>query len=417
MADLLESYRIRLTPLTPVHVGSGEVLEPYQYVLHGNEVWVLNLTKLIEVLPEQATESYLAAIERGPFEARKRLREFSERFDLEPAVSWKAPAASGFKEFLTKALDRGTGELGIRLFPSSLPGTYLPGSSLKGALRTALLFDASRQILKADLDDKGFEWRGEYDLVWEQKGGRLDEGRWRRQNGRGRIRAPYSLRKPRRNKYGAVLRVNQSFEAFTLDMSVNNRGKPEITTDPLRALGVSDSDPLPSTEFHIVEVFGSKKNPSGRTGIAQLAQVWTKGATEATLRIHTGLLKRSEGSLRKSGRVLQDGLYGLAASAYDRLAGLAEDERQLYANRGWEKAVDSMDMVLESIDNCLADDGSLRKPFRFPLRIGYGSGELSVRLAEFIEYTSGHRNERINPISRKLSEGLPMGWIMVEVIE
>ena len=416
-SDFLKSYRVRITPLTPVHVGSGEILEPYQYVLKNHEVWILNLTKLINILPEAAAGEYLEAIERGPFEARRRLGQLAERFDLESAVAWRAPAAPGFENFLDQALQRGRGELGIRIFPSALEGPYLPGSSLKGAIRTTILFDVSRTKLKVDFDDELMEWVGKKDYIWKQRGKRLSHGQWHlEEQGEGRIRPPFALRRPRRGEKREALPINQKYEATALDVTFD-KGKPVIHSDPFRALAVSDSGPLPSTQFHLVEVYGSGKDPSSPTGIVQLAQVWSKGPVEANLRFHTGQLGHKDSAIRRSAKPLGGQLAGLAQSAYERLINLAEAELYEYDRRGWSEAAEAMERVLDAIEDCLNEDGALKKPYRFPLRIGYGSSELSMRLSEFIEYSGPKGKERIAPISRKLSEKLPMGWVMVSVIE
>lgn len=416
MDDFLQSQRVRITPLTPVHVGSGEVLEPYQYVLKNREVWVLDPVRLIETLPEAAAGEYLSAIERGPFEARKRLGELAARHDLEPAVSWRAPAAAGFERFLDQALRRGTGELGLRIFPRALEGAYLPGSSLKGAIRTTIVFDASRRELQASFNEEELTWLGKYDLAWKHARGNLARGEWEKTSGEGRVLLPFSPKRMRRDQRKAALPVNQAFEATVLKAPFK-KGKPDITSDPFRALGVSDSSPLASTEFHLIEVYGSRKDRAAPTGIVQLAQVWTKGAVEANLRFHGGLLTHKRSTLGHSGRALRSQLRGLAENAYERLINLADGELYEFEQRGWNEAAQAMEQVLEAIEGCLTDDGTLRKPYRFPLRLGYGSGELSMRLAEFIEYPTPRGPRRIEPISRKLSERLPLGWVLVEVIE
>lgn len=416
MSDFLQSYRVRITPLTPVHVGSGEVLEPYQYLLRNHEVWVLDPARLLSLLPEDAANEYLNSVERGPLAARKQLMQLADRFDLAPAVAWRAPAAQNLHRFLSRALDRGTGELGLRLFPRALEGAYLPGSSLKGAIRTTLLFDASRNELQADLDEASMAWKGQYDLIWDHPNRKLAHGRWRKVSGQGSIRPPFALKRPRRDERRAALPINQAFEATVLHTPFKG-GKPDITGDPFRALGISDSTPIARTAFHLIEVFGSRKNPEASTGIAQLAQVWTEGAVETNLRFYRGMLQHPKSVLAKSSKALRGRLRSLAANAYERLINLAEAELYEYDQRGWNEAANAMERVLDAIETCLDDEGALREPYRFPLRLGYGSGELTMRLAEFIEYPTRHGGMRIDPVSRKLSERLPLGWVMLEVIE
>ncbi len=418
MPDFLERHRIRITPLTPVHVGSGERLEPYEYLFQRGEVWVFDPLRLLETIKGPALDRYLSALERGPFAARAALLEIARLTGLRPAVAWRAPAASGFAGYLEETIEKGRGELAIQVFPRALSGPYLPGSSLKGALRTVFLFDRSRVALEADFDDRELEWAGRRDLVWQAQGRGLWPGRWVLEEGEGRVRAPLSLRRPKRWEKRDAHRVNVRFEGHLLKNPPRKKGDADILRDPLRTLAASDSSPLPATEFRLVEVYGSKQNPEGSTGIRLLAETWSKGAVEAEIRFYRGLQEHPASLFGRGGgeRPPMPGLEDIAAAAYERYVLLAEAELDLYEARGWALAREKMESVLEAIGECLAEDGTLKKPYRFPLRLGFGSGEKSVRLAEFLEYRGSRGGLRIDPVSRKLAEGEPMGWVMVEVI-
>ena len=419
----LETFRLRVTPITPVHVGSGELLEPYAYLLRDGELWVLDPIAFLEAVPPEAAVRYLEALEKGPFRAREALLELATRHDLGPAVAWRAPVSEDFQAFVSEALERGRGELGVRIFPRSLKGPYLPGSSLKGALRTVFLFDRSREELAADFDEGAFEWKGERDLRYRGRIWQLEAP------GSGRIRIPAGALRGRK-----ALSPNQSFEAFLLGnyLEKSNRGtgskegKAEIPRDPFRTLLVGDSSPLPTTAFSVVEVHGSRRRPGqGPTGIRILAETWRKGSVEVDLRIHRGMQEHPGSALHV--RRDRDGqatlapthppsLQALAVAAYERYVLLAERELDFYEERGWYRAAREMERVLGVIEKCLDDEGRMRKPYRFPLRLGFGSGELSIRLSEFVEYENA-RMRRIDPASRKLAEGMPMGWVLVEVLE
>ncbi len=419
----LETFRLRVTPITPVHVGSGELLEPYAYLLRDGELWVLDPVAMLEALPQGAADRYLEALEKGPFRAREALLELAARHDLGSAVAWRAPVSEDFQDVVSEALERGRGELGVRVFPRSLRGPYLPGSSLKGALRTVFLFDRSREELAADFDEGAFEWEGERDLRYRGRVWQLEAP------GSGRIRIPAGALRGRK-----ALSPNQSFEAFLLGnyLEKSNRGtgskegKAEISRDPFRTLLVGDSSPLPTTAFSVVEVHGSRRRPEqGSTGIRILAETWRKGSVEVDLRIHRGMQEHPGSALHvrrdREGKATPasthpPSLRALAVAAYERYVLQAERELDFYEARGWHRAAREMERVLDVIEKCLDDEGRMRKPYRFPLRLGFGSGELSFRLSEFVEYENA-RMRRIDPASRKLAEGVPMGWVLVEVLE
>lgn len=377
----MSHHRLRLTPLTPVHVGSGELLEPYAYALRGDTVHALSLTRLIDTLKPIERERYLKALERGPLDARDEVHTLLRSYAPETLSTWTAQASPGFRRYASSRLEARTAKLGVRLLPRTPPGAYLPGSSLKGALRSALL---SHELHEQLGDTRDLKYRCDA---------------WQPTSGQGHIRVPLKLQRKR----GTWMRLNQLLEAHTLGYETKSRSGPraDITADPLRTVALTDSTPLPTTTFAQLEVWGSRKAPNDPTGISVLAEVWEQGSVEASLRIDEGFQQRSTLGMR-----YRPTLADLAPAAYDRYTLIAGDELDLYEERGWDEAADAMDEVIEAIDACLTD-GDLRPPYRFPLRLGFGAGATSLHLAEF----TGE-----SPNSRKLCEGKPLGWVMAEVL-
>lgn len=433
MKTPLKRWRLRVTPLTPVHVGSGETIEPYQYLLREGEIWVLDPTALMEFLPSEATKRYIEALAEGPVHARETLLEIANRYDLSKAIVWRGKTGVQLENHLKNALRAGRGELGIRLFPRSLRGPYLPGSSLKGAIRTAFIFGRTQEELEADFDDEEGDWVGQYDYVYKRVGSDHKTGRtpfdWVKTSGRGRIRLLERLIEDNKRK---AMEASQRYEAHLLHhwgaRREGNREPPplDITRDPFRALGVADSSPIAKTEFRLVKVFGSKKRGKENepTGTAIPTEVWHSGSIEVTITFHEALATDRRSPLHvirnRKGAVLGreptkvPTLEAIAGAAYDRYILLADSERLEYESRGWLVAARTMDRVVEAIESCLNNEGALRKPLRFPLRLGFGSGSLTLRLAEFLTYED---TGRIKPVSRMFAEDQPMGWVLVEVLE
>ncbi len=131
-------YRLTLTPLTPVHIGSGEVIDPFEYVI---------LERLIHFRPEQ----FLRRLDQSQQERFLRLaandilvmrefvrgREEAIRQSTDYSFSVHPRARAVYEERLKNIHSDLSVHPCIRT--SGLP--FIPGSSLKGALRTALLFD------------------------------------------------------------------------------------------------------------------------------------------------------------------------------------------------------------------------------------------------------------------------------------
>lgn len=171
---------IQIKVLSPLHVGCGETLmQDYDYVVHGERTWRLNLDAL---LSERVQDPQVAArLETVPPGTLLHPADYVEgsplfRYVLRGAPRSKQTGAQ-VQEHIKDVWDR----------------PYLPGSSLKGALRTALIWHA-----------------------FSQRGERLDVD---------------SLDTRRRGREAA-----QSLERALLGSDPNH--------DLLRALQVSDSDPV-----------------------------------------------------------------------------------------------------------------------------------------------------------------------------
>ncbi len=137
MKHFLETHQVKLTTIGPVFIGSGESLMKKEYILDRKKrrVSIINPNKFFQFLEKQhKLDSYEQFIlkENAPLHVWLKKQNVSD---------------SEIKQFLAYELDSGDiAELNtvktVELFQKDLYGKpYIPGSSLKGAIRTALLGD------------------------------------------------------------------------------------------------------------------------------------------------------------------------------------------------------------------------------------------------------------------------------------
>lgn len=133
----MSTYRI--TCLTPTLAGDGKHLAPIDYMLWRDQVNVLDHERILRMWSRSPRlESYLAQIRRA------------ERLDFD---NWGGLAQNfaGRRIPLEDAsmsplVERAPADrLFIPTFMSTAAGNYLPGSVIKGALRTALLLDRAQE--------------------------------------------------------------------------------------------------------------------------------------------------------------------------------------------------------------------------------------------------------------------------------
>jgi CRISPR-associated protein Csm5 len=151
MTRFIETVPVALTPLTPIHVGCGEDFEPTNYVIDGGVLYEFDAARIALTAAERS--DLLRAVSRPGDEAIRAVQSFffEKRRRCIETSRLKVPVAAGVDEWyrsrVGKVVQR---ESGGRTVSNQLeiertahhPHTgkpYLPGSSIKGSIRTAWL--------------------------------------------------------------------------------------------------------------------------------------------------------------------------------------------------------------------------------------------------------------------------------------
>ena len=123
--------------LTPIHIGSGDELEPYDYLIKDNRFFKINLSDFILNLSaeDQAEFNDLVATDLV------RLRQFNkEKVDTDKFSEYSADVSEAVVKLYQEKVDIPENRLIIAPFIRDLNRPFLPGSSLKGAIRTAVIY-------------------------------------------------------------------------------------------------------------------------------------------------------------------------------------------------------------------------------------------------------------------------------------
>lgn len=137
-----------LTCIAPVHTGSGEKRRAFEYLYDGrkNEVAFPDASKWIALLAQHGLmDDFALAIERGAFRERS-LREWLLREGVKEGTLRSIVLRRAATPSLVTA-ERGRKSLNDIVCQTTLADgrPYIPGSTIKGALRTGLLYDAIRR--------------------------------------------------------------------------------------------------------------------------------------------------------------------------------------------------------------------------------------------------------------------------------
>jgi len=142
MNKSINRYYLQLQPLTPIHIGSGEEVMPYEYIIEDNKYYRINLFDLINVLPSEKREELVNIMEKDLV----KLRSVISDYDWKSSVLYEADTTSDFSVDYNKNIKRSANNLAIDEFINSKMRPYIPGSSIKGAFRTAYIYNYADNI-------------------------------------------------------------------------------------------------------------------------------------------------------------------------------------------------------------------------------------------------------------------------------
>lgn len=132
----LKSYKIKCEALSPIHIGDGTEIEPLEYVIE-DKLYKINLNEFLYSL----TDNLLKQLKQ--LQASNNLtgiRKFiKENVNLKEFTEWQSDISNSVKGIYNEKFDKPQNQLIVSPFIRSGNKLYIPGSSIKGAIRTALL--------------------------------------------------------------------------------------------------------------------------------------------------------------------------------------------------------------------------------------------------------------------------------------
>jgi CRISPR-associated protein Csm5 len=135
----MTSYRFTAQALTPIHVGCGCEIEPTEFLLHENRLVHFNPAQVLNDLPMEELNRYLQLLDRADLKAMQTF--LKTHFDPGRHGIAHVDASKTFRsEFELKAR-RPDNQFRVDLMPRNPHSgqVYLPGSGIKGAIRTAVV--------------------------------------------------------------------------------------------------------------------------------------------------------------------------------------------------------------------------------------------------------------------------------------
>lgn len=157
----LENFNCKLIPLTPIHIGSGYEIEPFDYVIKNDTFYRINTMEIFENLSDKERTIFTQKIEEGIISFRTFIRDI---YKEEWGYIYKSDVNMAFSEKYNQKLagsknKNENSEFVVKEFMGGLRGKFIPGSTLKGAFRGAHIYDKADELdykLERNLSYKTF---------------------------------------------------------------------------------------------------------------------------------------------------------------------------------------------------------------------------------------------------------------------
>jgi CRISPR-associated protein Csm5 len=199
-----DRYQLTITTITPLHIGTGsDLLLDYDFVVRHGKTWVIDENALAEWLSEgdpDALDRMSMGVPAADLIPDDAFREDSELFRyVMPGEPRASSRGAVIQEQMKNVWDQ----------------PYIPGSSLKGALRTAIFYGG-----------------------WQQRGTKFNKG---------------MLHKDRHGRYRAESAAQQmEIDILVGDTNESQRKAPNY--DIMRSIQVADSDPDQERRLRLANV-------------------------------------------------------------------------------------------------------------------------------------------------------------------
>lgn len=136
-----ETYKIKAEILTPVHIGDGTELEPLEYVIK-DKFYKVNLEEWLSTLSGEKAGEFqrLTGRDYAKITILTSLRRFvRDNIDIDKYTEWSVDVSDAVKRRYEERFDAPENQLPMSPFIRTANKPYLPGSSIKGAIRTGYL--------------------------------------------------------------------------------------------------------------------------------------------------------------------------------------------------------------------------------------------------------------------------------------
>lgn len=379
--NVAKKYNVKLIPLTDIYIGSGKDIEAYEYTVKDKYMYRIDMSEVFDKMNDSEKENFYKILQENNF---FNIRSWIyNNYKEEWGYIYKEKVSSDFEKYYKEKLDdksQENSQLSISEFIGYNNKKYIPGSSIKGALRTAFIYSDFLE------NEKKYEIKSSYEI----KNGKRVYNR-KEIDKEAKIMESEVLLAEKEDRYG-----NKKGEKLGL----------EPKKDPFKTVKIFDTEEIELEKFSV--------------NVLQIKEG----------NLFCEVLNGTYNEIKKTKKVnFEKGInFNIILTEYSLKDNSMMDYKK---NLGIKKLLDSLDDKMENILNFEIekerekDSYNLRSFYEFLKKIFNSFKNKNISLVRIGKYT-GFNDKTINLLTTNPSENsrtildennYPMGWVLIKVEE
>ena len=379
--NVAKKYNVKLIPLTDIYIGSGKDIEAYEYTVKDKYMYRIDMSEVFDKMNDSEKENFYKILQENNF---FNIRSWIyNNYKEEWGYIYKEKVSSDFEKYYKEKLDdksQENSQLSISEFIGYNNKKYIPGSSIKGALRTAFIYSDFLE------NEKKYEIKSSYEI----KNGKRVYNR-KEIDKEAEIMESEVLLAEKEDRYG-----NKKGEKLGL----------EPKKDPFKTVKIFDTEEIELEKFSV--------------NVLQIKEG----------NLFCEVLNGTYNEIKKTKKVnFEKGInFNIILTEYSLKDNSMMDYKK---NLGIKKLLDSLDDKIENILNFEIekerekDSYNLRNFYEFLKKIFNSFKNKNISLVRIGKYT-GFNDKTINLLTTNPSENsrtildennYPMGWVLIKVEE
>lgn len=382
--NVAKKYNVKLLPLTDIHIGSGKDIEAYEYTVKYGYMYRIDMSEAFDKMNVSEKENFYKILKKNNlFNIRSWIYN---NYKEEWGYIYKEKISSEFEKYYKKKIDdrsQANSQLSISEFIGYDNKRYIPGSSIKGALRTAFIHSDFLE------NEKKYQIKSSYEIrngkrVYNRK--EIDK--------EAKVMESEVLLAEKEDRYGN--KIDKKREKLGL----------EPKKDPFKIVKVSDTEEIDSKKFEIVRLKIKEGN------------------------LTCEILNGTYNEIKKTKKVnFEKGInFNIVLTEYSLKDNPMMDYKK---NLGIKQILDSLNNKMENIldfeieKERKKDEYNIKGFYEFLKKIFYSFKNKNITLIRIGKYT-GFNDKTINLVTTEPIENsrtvfdanhYPIGWALIKVEE